>query len=383
MKTILLVGVLFLSLLITGCSSSTSSTTTGPPPPPTGQTNFVYVANSAGSSTTVSALVSDPSTGALTSLTLSPYNGGGGFAVKAEPAGKYLYVTGSGDISAFSIDAGTGGLTPTTMATFPVDPGVDAIAIDPTGKFLYAVSQLSVNLYSFSIDSTTGALTQLSTSPIQIDATRISSSAIAIDPSGKFLFASAEDSLTAGVYVFSRDLTTGALTSVGAPVTVDHGAHDMATDPAGKFVLVPATGSSTLFGTLTVFSLNTATGALTLVGSPTHTGPDPSSIAIDPSGKYVYTANTGDVTISAFTLDSTSGALTAVGSPISSGGVGTINGPTGIAVESSGSFVYVCNASNDISVFKIGTGGALSAISGSPFPDKGNGPHGIAVVKKQ
>jgi hypothetical protein len=41
----------------------------------------------------------------------------------------------------------------------------------------------------------------------------------------------------------------------------------------------------------------------------------------------------------------------------------------------------VCNASNDISVLSINSAnGALTAISGSPFPDGGNGPHAIVFV---
>jgi hypothetical protein len=43
----------------------------------------------------------------------------------------------------------------------------------------------------------------------------------------------------------------------------------------------------------------------------------------------------------------------------------------------------VCSASNDISVFKISSGGGLSAIAGSPFPIDGSGPNGIAVIQKK
>jgi 6-phosphogluconolactonase len=199
------------------------------------------------------------------------------------------------------------------------------------------------------------------------------------------LFVTNQDSTTDNLYVFTRDLNAGTLTPPGAPVVVDIGAHAITTDPAGKFVLLASSGSSTLFGNLSVFSLNATTGALTPVSNlPFPTGPDPSSLTLAPSGQFVYTANTADSTISAFSLNSTTGALTQIaGSPFPSGGQGTINGPTGIAADPSGRFVYVCNASNDISGFQINSQtGALTTIAGSPFVSGANGPHAIAIVKK-
>src|SRR4029077_13009272 len=111
----------------------------------------------------------------------------------------------SGDISGFTITATTGTLTP-MAAPFSVEFGVDAIAIDPTGKFLYAVSAQSSNLWSFSIDNS-GALTNLSSSPLTIAPAASSSTAIAIDPSGKYLFTVAS---TNSLHSFTRDTTTGA-----------------------------------------------------------------------------------------------------------------------------------------------------------------------------
>ncbi|MGC2197912.1 MAG: beta-propeller fold lactonase family protein [Terriglobales bacterium] len=374
-----------MALPIVGCSSSTSSTP--PPPPPSGATNFVYTANAAGSPATVSALVSDPTTGALSAISGSPYNtGSGSRAVQATAAGNFLYVTNyfSGDISVFTINQATGALAELVTSPFAAELGVGAIAVDPTGKFLYAVSERSDNLFAFSIDST-GALSSLASSPLSIDPAETGSHAITVDPSGKFLFTTTEDSLTAGLYGFTRNLTTGALTPIGAPVAIEHGAHAVVTDPAGKFVIVVSSGSSTLFGSIAVFTLDSTSGALTPVsGSPFHTGVDPASVTVDPSGKFVFTANTADATVSAFTL-ATSGALTPVAnSPFPSGGNGSVNGPTGIVADASGQYVYVCNASNDISVFKINARtGALTALTNSPFPAGGNGPSGITVVRKK
>ena len=376
---------LSLALLISGCSSSPSNV---PPPPPSGSVNFIYTANAGGSSGTAAALISDATSGGLTTITGSPFPAGNSsFALAADPGGKFLYVANyfSGDISEFSINQTTGALSPLPTSPVAAELGVDALVIDPTSKFLYAVSERSANLYEFSIDAT-GNLQALASSPVPINAGTTASRAIAMDPSGKYLFVSAEDSTTDNLYVFTRDLNAGTLTATAAPVAIDVSAHAITTDPAGKFVLISSSGSSTLFGDLSVFSLDSATGALTpATGSPFPTGVDPGSVTVDPSGKFVYTANTADSTISAFSLNSTTGVLSPItGSPFPSGGVGTINGPTGIVAEPSGRFVYVCNASNDISGFQINSQtGGLTAITSSPFASGANGPHAIVAVKKK
>jgi 6-phosphogluconolactonase len=375
-------GCLSLAMMISGCPHYKHNT-----PPPTGSVNFVYTANAGGAPGTAAALVANGTTGALTVIAGSPFPAGtASFALAAAPGGKFLYVVNniSGNISKFSINQTTGALTELVTSPIPEEQGVDALAIDPTGKFLYAASGNSGNLYEYSIDSA-GALHALATSPVQISPGATASRTLAIDPSGTFLFVTNQDAATDNLYVFTRNPNDGTLAPPAAPVALDIGAHAITADPAGNFVLVASSGSSTLFGNLSVFRLTRATGALTPVpSSPFRTGTDPSALSFDRSGKFVYTANTADATISAFSLNASTGLLTEIaGSPFPSGGQGTINGPTGIAADPSGRFLYLCNASNDISGFQINsTTGALTTIAGSPFPSGGNGPHGIVVVKK-
>ncbi|MGZ5556423.1 MAG: beta-propeller fold lactonase family protein, partial [Candidatus Aminicenantales bacterium] len=76
-----------------------------------------------------------------------------------------------------------------------------------------------------------------------------------------------------------------------------------------------------------------ATGALTAVsGSPYAVKTGPSSVAVDPSGKYVYVANYWSTNISAFSIKSTTGALTEItGSPFA-GETNAGGNPAAIAV---------------------------------------------------
>jgi 6-phosphogluconolactonase (cycloisomerase 2 family) len=269
-------------------------------------------------------------------------------------------------------------MTPVPGSPFSAELGIDSLAIDPQGSFLYAASQRSANLWIFSVN-TNGSLVSVGGSPMLITSSGSQSSSVVVDPSGKYLYVITGSPV--GIYGFSRNTTTGALTQlVGFPVPVNGQANRSTFNPSGKFLLVTGHGVFGLEGGLEVFSLNTTTGALsTTAASPVQVGGDPSGVVVDVSGRYVYVSNTADATISAFTIDSNSGLLAGVaGSPFPSGGSGTVNGPTGITADNAGHFVYVCNASNDVSVFAVnGSTGALSPIASSPFPDGGNGPSAI------
>lgn len=81
--------------------------------------DFVYVSNNG--SNTVSAYAINPTTGALTPVTGSPFaTGSGPGTVAINAAGSLAYVTngGSNDISAFKINASSGALTPVAGSPF-------------------------------------------------------------------------------------------------------------------------------------------------------------------------------------------------------------------------------------------------------------------------
>jgi YVTN family beta-propeller protein len=151
----------------------------------------------------------------------------------------------------------------------------------------------------------------------------------------------------------------------------------IATDPAGSFVFVVDYGDGSLFSDpVNTFTITSDTGALTFASAaPFATGTNAKGIAIDPTGKYAYIANSGSNTVSAYTIDATTGAFTAVsGSPFAAGTT-----PFGVAVDPTGKFLYVSNqGSNNVSAYTIGSGGVPTAVSGSPFAT-GTTPYSVAV----
>jgi hypothetical protein len=91
---------------------------------------FVYVTN--GSSGNVSAYTINPGTGALTPVAGSPFPAGSEpFSVHVDPSGKFAYVANfsDNDVSAYTVDPGTGALTPLAGSPFPAGPGPASIIV--------------------------------------------------------------------------------------------------------------------------------------------------------------------------------------------------------------------------------------------------------------
>jgi DNA-binding beta-propeller fold protein YncE len=101
----------------------------------------------------------------------------------------------------------------------------------------------------------------------------------------------------------------------------------VAVDPSGKFAYVANFDNSfsggTLHGTVSEFTINATTGALTPIsGSPFATAPEPISVAVDASGKFAYVANYNSApsTVSGLAINPMTGALTTIaGSPFTAG----------------------------------------------------------------
>ncbi|MGA6829395.1 lactonase family protein, partial [Nitrospira sp. NS4] len=95
--------------------------------------------------------------------------------------------------------------------------------------------------------------------------------------------------------------------------------------------------------------------------SPVAAGTAPSSVTVDPTGRWAYVANQSSNDVSAYTINSATGALTAVnGSPFA-----TESRPASGAVDMTGRWAYVANStSNNVSAYRIeGTTGLLTFIN--------------------
>src|SRR4029077_5005315 len=182
---------------------------------------------------------------------------------------------------------------------------------------------------------------------------------------------------------YSVDAATGALVVVGTPIAtgvspyatvgVETGFYSGVESfiyPKQYVVFVGNEGSNDV----SAFAVNNTTGALTAVpGSPFAAGTDPKAMALYGSSA-LYVANAGSNNVSAYSIDEGTGAL----APLLPGPstIATGKSPTSVVVVPGASVVYVANhgGSNDISAFSID----LTPVPGSPFPAGGN-PLSLAV----
>jgi 6-phosphogluconolactonase (cycloisomerase 2 family) len=332
--------IIIVTLLLSACGGGGASST----PQANNVPRFAYVANSGDN--TISIYTVNATNGKLRHNGYA-MTGAGPQSVTVDPSGKFAYVAnyGSTTVSCYTINAATGALTSAGTVTAGTSPY--SVTMDPAGKFAYVANFGSASVSAYTIDGATGVLTQIDadsgTAGTQNFPTGAQPLSVTVAASGKFAFV-----VTNGgeISAFTIDPATGALTSAGT-VATGFAMRSVAVDPTGKFVYVAATLN---FGRVLAYSVNATTGALSPVaGSPfSSTGDFPIAVTVDPSGKFVYVANYSTANVSQYSIDPGTGALTSMGT-IAAG----IN-PSSVTVDPSGKFLYVTNqGSHTVSIFPI------------------------------
>ncbi len=300
-------------------------------------------------------------------------SGCNGFFTKPVPTptntvGDYLYVGNlTGSVAGFAVST-TGALT--GISGLPLQVGtssINALAVTQGNSYLYASAGAS-GLFVLNINSGTGALTVgNSGNPVS---SGLATTSLVTESTGKFLVAGGlfNGGSAVGSYTINTD---GTLATATAPVNVPNiGINSAASNLPGQIAVTPA--DSFVYLTMgssgvAVFSLNTSGVLATtnLILNPGTSGGivnQDTCIATDPTGRFLFVGET-NAGLRVFTIG-TDGSLTPVaGSPYKIGGQ-----PRAIALDSTGSFVYVLNAgtgtsSNTVSAFSLSNGGVLAALN--------------------
>lgn len=195
------------------------------------------------------------------------------------------------------------------------------------GQFVYVTTNYT--LFAYSINNSTGALTSAPGAALS----GASPHAVAVDPTGRFAYV-----VSGGQDVEALSISAdGGLTLVGTYFTCEFAATALAIDPSGSFIYATCNNPGNA-GTVVAYAIDAGTGERTPVpGSPFPPGVDPDAMAVDPTGKFLYVLNIGGPSISAYTINASTGALTAIsGSPFDPGGY-----PDSMTVDPTGKFLYV------------------------------------------
>jgi len=370
-------------LLFAACSSGDDGA--APPPssnnPPAGGANqFAYVVNYFGDN--VQAFTSDGN-GNLTAVGNPITTGTNPHNVNVDRAGRFVYISnhGSGFVSGYTINSATGSLTPinpapgspVTDATDPTNNSPHWSVFDTTGSFLYVIAGIGTpsTLKSYSVNGTTGVLTQIGTTGPLVQC--IHGHNVTVSPNNSFVYVACEDS--AMVYSFQRDANGVAINGVATPVPGPAGAPATApsavVDPTSSFLFVGATNS------VTVFSINPNNGTITPIQPQSNfqAGNTPHSVTL--SNGHLYTANINASTVSAFSINA--GVLTQLaGSPFPTGGT-----PNQVVVHPDGLVLFTADQTgNSVTRFTVNGDGTLAPNGNAATFPAGSGTNGMGLTNK-
>jgi 6-phosphogluconolactonase len=310
-------------------------------------------------------------------------------------AGTFVYVSNAedGDIGAYRmLDSGELQPGARTKAASIVMP----MAVSPDRKFLYAASRskpFSVHVYS--INSGTGALTHLATSPLAESFPYIS-----LDRTGRHLFGAGYGAAVVSVNAVGADGRVAAEPTQVIPV--GRNAHSIRVDESNKFAFVPTLGSDQVFQ----FTFDAKSGKLAS-NTPAvflmKAGTGPRHFITSSDNKFVYVLSELLATVTTFALDAKTGLLTevssATGLPSGSklvpgaprGAVGVAGAPprntdndiwaADIHMTPNGKFLYISErTSNSLAAFSVdGASGKLTFLSSTPTEPQ---PRGFAIDPK-
>ncbi len=260
-----------------------------------------------------------------------------------------------GGVNGYNVDATTGVLT--AMSTSPAVTGLSCpefLTTDPAQKFLFVPDSDAQLLHSYTIAST-GALTEVSGSPYAQ-----CSFQLAVDPSGKFLVAPDFCNGNVDAYSIGSD---GSLTLVaGSPFSqiANNNPQTVLIDPTGQRVYVADTTEGP--GTISVFALSSSGTLTEIPGSPFASGSNSYSISGTADGKYIYVNSIAAVgsEILAFSVNTSTGALTPLTTPSYAGG------SCWTSVDATSSVLFTTDCDGNVFSSVIGSDGSLTAAAGSP-----------------
>ncbi len=334
----------------------------------------LYIASEADNA--VSVFGRDPVTGAL-SFVEQQKDGVGGVdglgvahGVTVSPDGAHVYAVGIGDnaIAVFARNATTGALSFVEQQKDGVGgvDGLDAVtsvAVSPDGNHVYTASYFDRAVAVFSRNLTTGALTFVEEERDGVAGVDGLDGAIEVIVSGDGEHLYVAGLADSAVATFGRDGLTGALTYLGvvrdgvAGVDGLNSATSVALSPDGANVYAT---SYYLDNGIAVFARNGTTGQLSFIEAHKDGvgGVEglaaATSVTVSPDGAYVIATGFFDDAIAVFERDAGTGALTPLETKKHGWvGVDGLDGASGAIVSPDGANVYVTSENDSaVTVFR-------------------------------
>jgi len=261
---------------------------------------------------------------------------------------------------------------PVTAGTAGSHPSV--LVADPQRQYAYVAA--STGMEAFTIDRDNGGVTQRSGAG-GLPNTDGLDQGLAMHPGGKFIYLVRQGTGSGApgrLYGFSINRANGFLTNIDpdqqyVEIGTDYGSVSPVIDPTGRFLYIANSGSNSI----SIFTLNENSGKATFMNRVPH-GMTVKSLVIDPTGRFLYAA-VGNLTSGNrayfYKIDPLDGGLSSIG-PAGSPESATSFGPiTTWAMDPTGGFLYAgLGNTNAGHIYRIGSSGTLD---GNP-PPNGSSP---------
>ena len=269
----------------------------------------------------VSAYAINSANGGLTFLNSALANGQFTTHINVHPSGQYFYAAnyGTGNFPVFRILA-NGSIGPRTDTFQSVGngtgpnparqegPHAHQILTDVGGRHVFGVDLGADKVNALNLDLLTGLFSP-NTVPFVPVASGSGPRHMAFHPDGKHAYVL--DELASSITVFDYDPVRGAfiwkqtLSTLPDNFTGTNTTAEIRVHPTGQFVYNTNRGHNSV----TMYSVDTATGELDVIGWESTRGEWPRGMNIDPSGTFLYAANQNTDTIAVFRIQLANGKL--------------------------------------------------------------------------
>jgi 6-phosphogluconolactonase len=246
--------------------------------------------------------------------------------------------------SVTALDIGVDPLRPSVLNTQPTGGGGPThLSVHPSGRYLLTAnySDGTVIVHPLRPDGRIGTATDMARHEGETRAARAHQ--VVTDPSGRWVVA--VDLGADSVYVYGLDLTLGKLT-LNQQLKLPSGAgpRHLAFHPDGRYAYI----LGELRSEITVAAWDAASGRFTpgqVIGTLGDAAPQrnfPAEIQLSPDGRFVYASNRGQDSIVMFSIEASGGRLS-FGSATPTGGAW----PRHFTLDPSGRWLYVANQNSN------------------------------------
>jgi 6-phosphogluconolactonase len=360
--------------------------------------DYVFLASSAPTANSADGQIDtyavDSQSGALRKGAPTVSSGGiAPVALAVSPGFANLYVAHAGDNTIVHFDVASNGVLAAKDTVTLTEPPI-SLAVNAAGTALFVVSgTTSATLSEYALSSGTigSVTTQVNLQIPGYETDLVVPTAVTVLPNGNALYATVYDQsaynpggITTStahpgwIFGFALDSSGGLTPASGSPYQAGVKPSSLAADPTNRFVYVTDFASNQLIG----YGIQSGNILKFLINGPFRTGNQPQSVAIDPRGKYMYVANSLDSSVSAFVIDLATGTPSSAVNTTGSGTNNTDTQPVSIAVDPAlGRFVFTANFLGDsVSGFRLDpNAGTLQPTQATPYPSD-HKPTALVVV---